>query len=52
MSVEVKKVNDRQYTINGKIAQLDMDENWVCQEELTATEAENFRKHLESLSNG
>jgi predicted RNA-binding protein len=32
MSVEINKVNDRQYTINGKVAQLDMNENWICVE--------------------
>ena len=48
MSVEVKKVNDRQYTINGKVAQLDMNENWICVEELTMHESEVFRKHLET----
>ena len=48
MSVEVKKVNDRQYTINGKVAQLDMNENWICVEELTMQESEVFRKYLET----
>ena len=48
MSVEINKVNDRQYTINGKVAQLDMNENWVCVEELTMRESEVFRKHLET----
>lgn len=48
MSVEINKVNDRQYTINGKVAQLDTNENWVCIEELTMRESETFRKHLAS----
>lgn len=51
MSVEIKKVNDRNYTINGKEAQLDMDQNWVVSEELTSNEKEVFRKHLETESN-
>lgn len=46
MSTTIKKVNDRHYTINGKTAYLDMNEDWLCVEELTTNEKEAFRKHL------
>jgi hypothetical protein len=49
MSVELKKVNERQYTVNDKVLQLDMNNNWVCNEELTVYESEVFRRHLATL---
>lgn len=49
MSVEIKKVNDRHYTVNGKVAQKDMNENWVAIEELTPSESKAFQEYLTIL---
>lgn len=49
MSVEIIKVNERQYSINGKHLYLDTNNNWVATEEITTRESETFRKHLESI---
>lgn len=47
MSIKINKINDRHYTINGKVAQQDMNENWICVEELSPSESKAFKSHLE-----
>lgn len=47
MSVEIKKVNDTEYTINGKEIYKDTNNNWVAREELTTAELKEFRRHKE-----
>ena len=46
MSIEIKKVNDRHYTVNGKNISQDMEDNWLAFVEFTPSETKAFYEHL------
>lgn len=46
MCIKINKIDDRHYTINGKVAQKDMNDNWICVEELSPSESKEFKSHL------
>jgi hypothetical protein len=44
MKVKIKQIDDRNYEVNGKIIQMDMNGNWVAKTELTPMEAKIFHR--------
>lgn len=49
MAIIIKKVNDRNYTVNMKPVRLDYDNNWVTPVELTQNELEAFSMHIAAV---
>ena len=49
MSVAINKIDDRNYTVNGKSIYKDANQNWVAPVELTTKEKKTFTDHLKKV---
>ena len=49
MAVQIKKINDRNFTVNMKPLRLDSEDNWISELELTQNEREAFFKHINAI---
>jgi hypothetical protein len=48
MSVQITKISQDVFEVNGKTMSKDMEGNWIASEELTTQELKFFREHLKS----
>ena len=51
MNYKIKKINEDQFSINGKILYIDGEGNWVASVELTTKEIEASNNHIKIIQN-